>query len=286
MSTPHDLTTLLERITWRDGQMLTSRDLRDDEGYNDRLRNLHIHYQHHTWGVVEGLNVTGDGTKFVLVRAGYALDIDGRELLLPAQKKLAVPNIALRTTMYLVISRPAAASGCTTAPDLATLCPGVKNPVPLEVGQLSWKTVNEVRPGTDVLLARVAIANGSLASQIDTSVARRAGNLNPPLMWSDLTPSGQTGWADVAGAATKEITATVGTSDAGFIARPAYFARLAGAAEITTGFIASASATSFTYVVRPASALVELPRTEDFSAARAEANGWTVAWLGIELQKG
>src|SRR6516162_9520492 len=89
MTTPRDLATPLSRITWRDGQTLASRDLREDQRYADQLRYLHIRYQHKTWGVVEGLGVFSSGGSAVEVVPGYALDIEGRELLLPAFTRVA-----------------------------------------------------------------------------------------------------------------------------------------------------------------------------------------------------
>ena len=149
MSTPRDLAIPFERIAWRDGQLLASRDLRDDQRYGDRLRHLHIRYQHKTWGVVEGLEVAAVGTSGVAVNPGYALDIEGRELLLPVLARVATPaDIAASTTMYLVISQSAGSTACAAPPDLATLCPGIRNPIPIEQGRLSWKTVTQVRPGT------------------------------------------------------------------------------------------------------------------------------------------
>ena len=76
MITPHDIAIPLERITWRDGQTLLSRDLHDDQHYADRLRHLHIRYLHRTWGVVEGFEVFALARRGV-IGPGYAIDGDG-----------------------------------------------------------------------------------------------------------------------------------------------------------------------------------------------------------------
>jgi hypothetical protein len=279
MNIPRDAAIPLERMTWRDGQLLAARDLRDDQSYNDRLRELHIRYLHKTWGVVEGLNVVAPSASEVAVTPGYALDVDGRELLLPRVARLAAPGIAASTTMYLVISANTGASGCKAPIDLSGLCPGVKNPVRLDVGAISWKTVNEVRPGRDVLLARVLIAGGVLASAIDTSVRHRARSLAQPRMWSDATQSGSTGWADFMTAPYKNISATVDTSNAGFVITPAYFPRVAGASQATVSYILSASASSFTLVVQP----TYEPGGAGSDAAKAEDEGWSIQWFAVEL---
>lgn len=271
MNTPRDLAIPFQRITWRDGQTLTSRDLRDDRNYGDRLRHLHIRYLHKTWGVVEGLNVTAAGGDAVSVSPGYALDLEGRELLLPMATRVATPpNVAASATIYLVLSQSTLFASCATAPDLTTLCPGVRNPLPLEAGTLSWKALTEVQLGDDVLLARVLIAGGNLASAIDTSIQRRAATMNQPRLWSDATPQGQTGWTDGMEKPLQEIRATVDTSDAGFIATPAYFARLAGTSQVAAGFVASATASSFTFVVQSGDALM---RGTSLSAGQAEGAG-------------
>jgi hypothetical protein len=281
MNTPRDLATPLQRITWRDGQVLLSRDLRDDVHSDERFHHLHIRYQHKTWGVVAGLQVVPLGTGAVLVEPGYALDMNGCELLRPQAMRVPLPaNITVSTTMYLVLSGGARLPTCATTPDLDALCPGAMNATPIEAGDLEWKTVTEVRPGGDILLARMLFAGGQLASAVDTSIQRRAVTAFRPRTWSDATQRGQTGWIDVKGAKMREIQAVIDTSNAGFIATPAYFAYLSGGAPVAGAFIAAAVPTSFTFVVRVSSAGA---RATKVNAAQAESAGWTVAWFAVDL---
>jgi hypothetical protein len=280
MITPLDIAIPLQRITWRDGQALLSRDLRDQQQAADRLRHLHIRYLHRTWGIVEGLNVEAAANGTLLVAAGYALDIEGNELLRPLSARVTPPpEIVTATTMYLVLSRAVPVTDCAAPLALAALCPGAADPIPLEQGVLTFKRVAEVRPGTDVLLARILVTGGALASAVDTSVQRRATSTNVPHFWSDQTSTGQTGWSDVSGAAVPQITATVDMSDAGFIATPATFAQLAGAALPAPAFIASVGPTSFSFDVLLNDAAT---RRSVANAAQAEAAGWTVTWFAIE----
>jgi hypothetical protein len=284
MNTPRDIAIPLRRITWRDGQTLSSRDLGDDQNYSSRLRHLHIRYLHKTWGVVEGLDIAAVSSSAVAIRPGYALDIEGRELRLPIVARISVPtNVTASTTMYLVLTQSTASANCVSPLDLATLCPGVRNPLPLAEGSLLWKTVSEVQLGKDVLLARALISGGNLVSVLDTSIRRRAVTTQQPRIWSDVTQQGMTGWIDLTGSPNnrlQEIAATVDTSDAGFIATPVYFAHLAGTSQVVPGFIASAHQASFTYVVRASDAMVPDIR---LNAAHAESNGWTIIWLGVEI---
>jgi hypothetical protein len=279
MNTRRDLALPIDRLVWLDGQVLASRDLRDDQYTSDRLRHLHIRYLHKTWGVVEGLSVTGAGSSGVKVQLGYALDIEGRELLLPADMKFSAPqNVTASTTMYLVISRGSTLHCCAT-PDPSLLCPGVNAGISIEQGELSWKTVSQVHRGHDVLLARVFIQHGKVASAVDTSVQRRADTMAQPRIWSDITQPGQTGWTNGSEQSLVEIGATVDTTNAGFFRKPSYFAYLTGTSQAASGFILSASARRFTFVVRPAFAWT--PGFQ-FDAATAESAGWTIAWVVIE----
>jgi hypothetical protein len=272
MNAPRDIANPLERITWRDGQLLSASDLRDDQLRQARLRWLHAHYLHRTWGVVEGLNVTNPSTTSVAVSSGYALDIEGRELLLSAAMTLNVPaDIVTTTTLYLVISNGDCRASCQ--PDLYLLCFGINAGKDLVQGELSWKTVKQVRPGYDVLLARVLIQSGMLAGTVDVSMQRRASTLARPKLWSDTTQQNQTGWIDGAFKSPLEIHATVDTANAGFTRTPLYFAYVSGAHVSVHGFIASQTASSFNFVVRPDSKT---------SAAIAEKAGWIISWLAID----
>ncbi len=277
-----------DRITWRDGQLLTSRDLRDDQHNGDVLRELHIRYLHKTWGVVEGLDVLAAGPALT-VTPGYALDRQGHELLLPVATFVHAPTqMSAATTMYLTISNASGTkAGCTTI-DLATLCPGVRYADPIEAGSLSWKTVKEVSPGHDVLLARVLVSNGAFASPPDTSIQRRAASLASTRTWSDATQAGQTGWTTPAQFTTEHslspfafIQTTVDTSAAGFISRPAYFARVTGAPATSSGFITASAADSFTFALR-----ITTKDNPKYTAASAESAGVAIEWLAVELMKG
>jgi hypothetical protein len=281
VSLAHNATRSIERINWRDGQLLTSRDLRDDQNAEDLLRYMHVRYLHKTWGIVEGLVVNAPDVSAVSVSEGYALDIEGRELLVAVTTTVAVPvEIITSTTMYLVISRdlddgPHSKCGCySSTVDLSTLCLGVSAVKRFEQGKLSWKTVHEVRRGLDVLLARILIQNGKIASSVDTSVQHRATTFARPKVWADKTQQNQTGWSDLNSEQTSEIQATVDTSNAGFIKKPAYFASLVGASLSAFAFISAHSAANFQFVVRP------IFKVE---AAKAESEGWTITWVGIDL---
>lgn len=286
MTTPRDIATPLDRVMWRDGQLLTSADLRDGQGHLDRLRHLHVHYQHRTWGILGGFPLLPVGAEAVRIGHGYALDIEGRDLLLPGTKTLPAPAFIIADrTMYLVISRDAGPSSCSSTPDLKLLCPGSRNPLLLEQGVLAWKTVDQVRTGYDVLLARVLISNGKLASKLDTTVQRRAQSLGGSRVWSDVTQAGQTGWQDRSGML-PELVADIDSSDAGYIETPAYFAWLSGRTLFVQTYVEVAAPARFKFVVRLAEFDKGFRREPVLNAEQAESGGLTVTWFAIELQKG
>ena len=80
---PRDLQIPFDRVTYRDGQLLASRDLQDDVRADQRLRSLHTRYLHDTWGIALGFTVTASvGSSSVHVGPGYAIDASAQELLL------------------------------------------------------------------------------------------------------------------------------------------------------------------------------------------------------------
>jgi hypothetical protein len=86
---PDPAATELERLRYRHGQMLRSRDARDQVRIQAQLRWWHNRALHQAFGVVEGLRVV-DGQQ-VTVEPGLAYDCFGRELLQPHLAAVAVP---------------------------------------------------------------------------------------------------------------------------------------------------------------------------------------------------
>ena len=83
-----------DRVTYREGQRLTSRDLQDDRDGRARLRRLHVRHLHETWGIATGFDVQGAGSSAVAVGPGYALDHFARDLVLSASVVVPVPAVA------------------------------------------------------------------------------------------------------------------------------------------------------------------------------------------------
>jgi hypothetical protein len=67
-----------KRVNYFQGMMLVDQDFRDDQSYHRQLRHNH-NLELHTWGVVRGLEVSGDKAA-VTVAEGLAIDANGKEI--------------------------------------------------------------------------------------------------------------------------------------------------------------------------------------------------------------
>lgn len=83
--------TGLERLHFTNGRLLDAADLRLEQHYHIAIRRL-LNRGLFTPGVVNGLEVTKTDTRTVTVKAGLALDPQGRELFLGDEVDVAVPN--------------------------------------------------------------------------------------------------------------------------------------------------------------------------------------------------
>ena len=106
-------TRYLERVEFFNGERLFAADLQTLEEFQREMRWLHNKSLHQP-GVASGFAVSGEkGDRQVLVQPGYALDSDGREIVLTElQHTEAVPPVAddgagNPVTFYLTVSYPA-----------------------------------------------------------------------------------------------------------------------------------------------------------------------------------
>lgn len=235
-----------ERITFRDGQTLGARDLRDEDRLAARLRALHNRYVHGTWGVALGCEVallpnhTG-----VLLQPGYAIDAAGRDVIIAEATSHRVPHTA--ATEILVLS--------------ATAC-----------GRIEWTAAHGFPVGAQVPLVSARASGGKIAGPLDFRVRRNADRMVRPRIGSGITAAGHTGWQD----GQHWLETTVDTSDAGFTVTPQYLAFLTPASAPV--IVTAAALDSFTCRV----VLAASPFGTDIDAKRAEADNWTISWMGLE----
>jgi len=298
-----NLKTLGERIAYRDGQMLAAQDLGDEKNIDDGLRWLHVRALHRTWGVVFGYEVKGTvGDNAVTVSPGYALDVEGREIILSSSVSIPVP--AVTGIAYYVLT-------LNYAPDKPACCSLAVSQVSSDERPLfRWQAPQSVRFGIQVPLVTVTVSNGQIQSTLDFRVRRYASRLVGPHIVAGSTEPGRTGWnlQKFVSGPPGALNLTVDTSAAGFTKTPSYFAVLtgdfsgvptfpsalpiiswpqgSGSASFLTpcGFISDATASSFTYKILPGKGLpVGVPKS---LAGEAESRQWALHWIGVQVVDG
>jgi hypothetical protein len=291
-----DLAQGIDRIAWRDGQLLTAQDLRDDKRRDDRLRRLHTAFLHDTWGIALGFAVRRalDGAALI-VGPGYAVTMEGFDIVLSETMRVSVPGIS--GPAPLVLAAGFVEDGDFRDSTASTgLCLGKRT-----LGErpaFRWRLPEEVRFGPEVPLAKITVAEGRIQGRLNTRVRRTVRPLARPFIASGSTDPGNTGWHDRSEGAARFVEATVDTSVAGFT-RPFYFGRLnvnggdpagaapgAGASALgldALTFIRNPGSGAFTFAI-----LVQqsLQPGLAISAEAAERRQWTVDWFGMEPVSG
>jgi hypothetical protein len=268
---PADLQIPFDRITYRDGQLLASRDLQDDARVDQRLRGLHTRYLHDTWGVALGFAVTAfAGGTTVQIGPGYAVDSSGRDLLLAENLALPVPVTQQRTALILVIGYRTDRT-YRGLPDVAPVCGrGGLNPWN-ERPLFAWRTLETIDLAADVPLAAFAVQQGALLTSADLSVRRNAARMvRPHIGFGSVRVQPQS-----AGGFFPEVQ--IDTSEAAFSHTPQYFAR-ANPAQGDTSELLIAYFDALAYIDRPTatSFFYNVPFASVFET------GLTMTWLGIE----
>jgi hypothetical protein len=212
----------IQRLRFRQGQMLRSDDFRDQAAIEAQLRWWHNRALHNAYGVIHGFAVelrqtAGQWIAHVAPGShiGLAYDCFGRELVLLQPQTIALPD------------PPAASNDQPAMCDNNTL-----------TGQptLFWKTTGTVSVRDGVVLARVVFgADGTpaLDQQFDAPLARP---LARPRIGSGATVPGSTAWEpwyiDESAVARRlgaiGVQTTIDTAAAGFTDVPCYFATLQG----------------------------------------------------------
>ena len=278
-----DLSRPFDRVTYRDGQLLTALDLNDGENRDAWLRRLHTRYLHGSWGIALGFEVkTGDPGNLE-VAPGHAVDGLGRDLLLPTAVAIPVPNVG--TSVVLTMRFPD--DRRTDLPDPHEVCLGEVGPI-RERPLFAWRRCEEVRWGLEIPLARVT---PSQKHELDLGVQRYLRAQARPHFAGGETERGQTAWKSWSlGNNDVGLELEVDTSVGAFRQVPRYFALLRtrdsqlSGDEILTfplgsfSHIQAATRTGFIYrllrgVLPPTLANVTLDQVR---------KGWTLSWFGFE----
>src|ERR1043166_4727734 len=100
----------LERIKYRNRQMLASRDFNDQLAVDAELRAWHNRAMHNSFGIVRGMRITNglrasfvDAVNSIRVRPGLAYDCYGRPLPLQALREIPIPAADADETGSLIL---------------------------------------------------------------------------------------------------------------------------------------------------------------------------------------
>lgn len=304
----------LERATFFDGQRLTASDLAAVQRYHRELRWLH-NRSLHGWGIAFGYVVTGArGDRQVTLAPGFALDCQGRELILGETLTLAIPAISgddqgNPVTYYLTASyadnddlEPEQRQGvCDTQG-------AVRYP---ETPIIRWLKPDEFIYGEDIILATIDVQNCQLADDVSGSSRRDAIPPQQPYIAAGNTLAAETFWQPwPEGGSPVGLATVVSTASAGFRTTPRYQARVGGARYVSSfmqagtthppfvieGYaqVEAATATGFQlrlvlpHGVMPTTAGESVPLNppviydNDFLSHLSSGLGWHVVWTGIE----
>lgn len=300
----NDLDIPFDRITYRDGQLLTAGDLNDEQRRQAQLRAAHNQYLHSTWGIALGLKVQSlDGNQAVMVGAGYAIDAQGHDIVLSKSLAIAVPDVSGPELFVLTATSSQAATALDPRTDL---CQDAGDTDHLS---FRWQRPLEARFGLQVPLVALTVAQGTIQGALNLRVRRYARPDIRPHVNLETTEAGQTGW-QVWGAeqsASLGLEIVVDTTESGFHQAPQYFAVLqgdfsnrlnesplmdapgwpagspAGLSPGTSGFITDVKADRFTYRIP---CVGQPPFSRSVTPAEAESRGWQITWLGLEAVAG
>jgi len=298
----------LQRPSFFDGQRLLAGDLNSTQAFHRELRWLH-HRSLHNWGIAFGYEATGKRKqRAVTVQPGYALDCQGREIILPEVLELPVPPVAgnedgSAVTYYLTASY---ADDEDLTPEIrAGICDAagaVRRP---ERAIIRWQEPNEgYRFGLDIVLASIEVKECQLAADASAAVRRDAVPEQQPYVAAGQTVEGGTRWQLWPnGNQRMGVVTTVDTTSAGFRSTPRYQAHVIGqrllpdSEMVIDGYaqVVTAGAFSFELVVllpqgQMLNAVLNPPHLLDVNLpARLESNdpeegglGWYVVWMGVE----
>jgi hypothetical protein len=192
----------LQRLRHVDGELLRSRDLRDEIAGDLELHWWHQRALHEAYGVVAGLDLSGPIDGQVLVAPGLAYDGRGRDLLLLNPATIALP--AADAAMALVLAYRAGR-------------PGVA---------LRWAAPGRVDPCDGLVLA--VLDPGP--PPVLRPTARRTRPVARPRMGWGSTPPDATAWVEWVELRrmrlARGVQVAIDTRAAGFTDLPCYFAWL------------------------------------------------------------
>jgi hypothetical protein len=288
----------LERIVFYQGELLTADDLTTQDSNNRELRWLH-NRSLHNWGIGFGLDVQGSrGATSVTVNPGYAVDIQGREIILsnPVQQPIpAVPGESSGApAIYYVVANYVDDADEPVAEQRSAAACAAGGAVRLSnAPAILWKTMAQLSHGIDVVLGQVSIQNCVLSQGVSGVARRYAASGSGFAIQAGQTPAKDLFWKLwQPGGVNFGFTADVDTSAAKFQSTPHYQVQIVGSRSVTgkpsvvivdLESIANAAPSKFTLQVA-------LPPNPHFNPSFTVAGfkqlvtdlNWIVSWMGVE----
>ena len=301
--------TELERLRYWQGQMLRSRDFRDQLAIEAQLRAWHNRALHNTFGVSLGLAVSrvpvttkNDPITAVRASCGLAYDCFGRELILQEAREIPVSPAPQGEQSLTLLIRYKETSRFPKRAEVEGGClPGPCSPFG-EEPDFIWKPSGRVEVADGVPLARVKYDDAKTPSLDEECPVPISRPLARPHVASGATIPGNTRW-DLWSVMVPEqvinigVQTTIDTLAAGFTETPCYFAWLQGPlwGRSADDFVAApfahidlAAATGFTFRLwLPAVPILGpvITANQDVPAqfpAFAQKHQLFVCWLGIQ----
>jgi hypothetical protein len=150
----------LERLRYWQGQMLRSRDFRDQLAIEAQLRWWHNRAMHHAFGITCGFTTRKDEiNNTVIVEPGLAYDWFGREIILRREQKVSIPTLEEPVTLLACYkdTRTYLNKGEMKGACMPGCCSAFE-----EQPKFVWKPASRVEPQDGVPL--VTLSTGTLQS--------------------------------------------------------------------------------------------------------------------------
>jgi hypothetical protein len=293
---------IINRPAFFDGQALTAEDLNAVVAYHRELLWLHQRGLHGS-GIVSGLVVTGaKGDKSVTVGPGYAVDTDGRSIVLDAAQVLDIPSAVASPAgdavpFYLRIAY--SDDDQLTAAARSGVCGSNGAVRRIDVPQLDFPDPSTTT-AQDIVLCAITVLNCKLNQPVDLTVRRSALPERQPYVYAGQTQPSKKPWDLTYAEAAKQnlvgLKVTVDTSEAGFVNTPIYQAVVVGdrnftlqnSTAVVDGYVqvsaASPGGFDLTMTVPKGDKVVnpDSVRKSGVLETVPVQNSWYVSWVGVE----